>query len=384
MIFNELPIAFPWYEKIELQDRYRDNVATVCDFKLVTPRDALLPFELVKNMAGIMPNLWEVFEANSQLKVADISASIQFLRIRLIEGKEYFYYDGRQLTTGAAGILNLPAGFYYSRLSWPDGTLRFSEMFFIPENDLVFDLAGDFNANYLKLEWWNDADLRPVFFNDKQPNGKPYFRNIVYLDTFITASEPEIIEDGERDGNDEVVATFQKAIIKYRITAPVPDYLKKALSLLNMHDHAVLTTHKSARTGEISKPAVSSILDANGGISIVDILFRETILTKNVCGQNMTTDCVGSAPGLNNPIGVSGSDYVLSGTAPAGSYIKVFRLNSPSEIPTVEVGLTYDNTQFAAGISIPAVSFYASHYIVVKAFKFGCEFGFSNVVPKPV
>jgi hypothetical protein len=116
----------------------------------------------------------------------------------------------------------------------------------------------------------------------------PYFRNVAYLDTFITASEPEIVEDGERDGHDELIITFQKAIIKYRITLPVAEYLKKAMSLLNMHDHVILTTHRSIRSGELEKLTFSSVLEANGAFSIVDLLFQETILVKKGCGENMT------------------------------------------------------------------------------------------------
>lgn len=384
MIYNELPTVFPWYDKIEQQDRYRENVKNTCDYKLITPRDALLPFQVVRsNPAGLMPNLWEIFEVNSQAKVADLTASISLLRVRLIEGKEYFTGAGQILTTGASGILNLAPGFYYSRLSWPDTVQKFSEMFFVPDTDLSFSITNDDDAQFLKLEWWNDNDLRPIFYNDKQATGKPYFRNVLYLDSFITASEPEIIEDGERDGQDEVIPTFQKALIKYRVTAPVTDYVKKAMALLNMHDHTVLTTHRSIRTGEMEKIAFSSTLDANGAISIVDLLWQETLLVKKGCGENMAFDCIGSAPGLNNPIGISGSNYVLSGSAPAGSSINFYRLISPADVPTIQVGVTYDNTQFTTGISIPIAQFFGSQYVVARAFKFGCDFGYSNVVQRP-
>lgn len=384
MIYNELPTVFPWYEKVEQQDRFRENVEKACDYKLITPRDALLPFQFVRDSGGIMPNLWEIFEANSQVKVADITASLSFLRVRLIEGNEYYTGDGRQLTTGGSGILNLPPGFYYSRLSWPDGTLRYSEMFFVPDTDKNFQIANDATAEFLKLEWWNDNDIRPLFYNDKQTSGRPFFRNVLYLDSFVTASEPEIVEDGEKDGNDEVIPTFQKAIIKYRITSAVSDYVKKAMSLLNMHDHAILTTHRSVRTGEMDKINITTTFEANGAISIVDLVWQETLLLKKGCGENMTSDCAGSAPGLNNPIGVSGSDYILSGTAPAGSSVIFYRLNSPTDLPTIQVGITYSNTQFATGITIPAAQFFASLYVVAKAFKFGCDFGYSNVVQKPI
>lgn len=380
MLFNELPIAFPWYEKLEQQNRYRENVEPVCDYKLVNPRDALLPFQFVKDSAGLMPNLWEVFEVNTQAKAADISASVPFLRVRLVEGREYFTYDGRALTTGSGGNMNLAPGWYYSRLSWPDGVLRFSEMFYVPE--VGFNIADDDDIPFIKLEWYNDNDLRPIMYNDKQSSGKPYFRNVAYLDTFITASEPEIVEDGTRDGNDELIPTFQKAVITYRMTAPVPDFLKKSLVLLPMHDHVLLTTKNGVRTGEIQKSNVNSALEASGALSIVDVLFSETILLKKGCGENMSTDCAGSAPGLN-PITQAGSNYTLSGTAPAGSIVRFYRMNTPTDTPVLAVGIDYTNTQFAAGITIDVAAFYGSNYVVAWAGKFGCDFGFSNVVQKP-
>ena len=81
MLFNELPIAFPWYEKLEQQNRYRENVEPVCDYKLVSPRDALLPFQFWKAPAGLVPNLWEVFEVNTQTKVADTQEAHLFKNI---------------------------------------------------------------------------------------------------------------------------------------------------------------------------------------------------------------------------------------------------------------------------------------------------------------
>jgi hypothetical protein len=273
-------------------------------------------------------------------------------------------------------------GYYYSKITWPDGGVKYSEMFHVPE-DGIFSINADNNIPFIKLEWWNEADIRPVFFNDKRSDGKPYFRNIAYLDTFITASEPEIIEDGNRDGNDELIATFQKALIKYRVTVMVPDFLKKAMAIMQLHDHVVITTKNGLRSGEITKLAVTSALEASGALSVVDIIFQEIILLKKGCGENMKTDCQGSAPTITNVVH-SGTDFVITGSAPAGTIITLYRQVAFTSSPELASGVTYTDAQLLLGITVDQAAFYGGNYIVIHAGKFGCDFGFSNVVAKPV
>lgn len=384
MLFTELPIAFPWYPKIEQQNRYNENVEPVCDYKLVTPRDAMLPFQFVKPVAGIMPNLWEIFEINTNNQVANITTSVPFLNVRKIEGKEYFYYDGRTLKAAFGADLSLAPGYYYSRMAFPNGEMFFSEMFYVPAvDDGAFNIADDDNIPFIRLEWWNDGDLRPIFYRHIEPGQtKPVFRNVAYIDTFITASEPEITEDGTRDGEDELIPTFQKVVVPYRITIVVPDFFKKALMVMQIHDHMVLATKFGVRSGEIRKVVISSALEAAGGLSVVDILFQQDVATvKKGCADNMNADCSGGfLPGLN-PVTTAGSNYVLNGTSPAGSTIRFFRLNSPMDVPTEDkhVGGDYTNVQFTAGVSIPTADFFGSAYVVARSFSFGCDYGFTNV-----
>jgi hypothetical protein len=380
MLFNELPIAFPWYEKKEQQNRYNENVDKVCDYKLISPRDALLRFQLTRPAGGQYPTLWEIYEVNSEELVATVSSSIPGLRVRLLEGKEYYTYTGEQLTTDS-GTLLLPPGYYYSRIYWADNIYRYSEMFFVPD-DGVFNIADDDDINFLRIEWWNDNDVRPVFFGEKQDDGKPYFRNVVYLDTFITASEPEIIEEGTRDGNDELVPTFQKAIVAYRISLVVPDFLKKALVIMQMHDHIHITTIKNVRSGEISRLITESTLEAGGALSNVELLFNETLLLKKGCGENMASDCTGSAPGIND-IEISGANFVITGIATPGASVQVFKATTPGAVPVLASTNQYTSTQFSAGITLAQSLFTGFDYILVRATSFGCDFGFSTAMEKP-
>jgi len=282
MLYNELPVAFPWYDKIEKQNRYNDNTATICDYQLISPADALLPFEFYKNPAGgAPPTTWEVFEINSQTLVADISADIYLIYTTIKEGREYFCYHGEQL----AGLA-MPAGYFYSKLTFPDGTIYYSEMFFVPED--FFYIANDNFIPYLKLQWYNDSDIRPIFYNNKDSQGIPKFKNVLYLDTFIHASEPEITEDGTRDGNDELITTFQKVVIPYRITLAVPDFVKKALCVMPLHSTIKVVTKHGVRAGVLEGVKVNSALEASGALSVVDVLFYADIaMVKKGCADNM-------------------------------------------------------------------------------------------------
>jgi hypothetical protein len=282
MLYNELAVSFPWYDKLEKQNRYNENTGGVCDYQLISPADALLPFEFYKQPAGgVLPAIWEVFEINSQALIADISPNIPLLFRVVREGREYFCYHGEQL----AGLA-MPAGFFYSKMTFPDGTFYFSEMFHVPES--LFFIANDNNIPFLKLTWYNNSDIRPIFYNNKDVNGVPKFKNVLYLDTFIHASEPEVTEDGARDGYDELITTFQKVVIPYRITLVVPDFIKKALCVMPLHDAIKIVTKNGVRSGFIEQVKINAALEANGALSVVDILFySELAIVKKGCADNM-------------------------------------------------------------------------------------------------
>jgi hypothetical protein len=247
MLYTELPVAFPWYDKLAKQNRYNEHSGGVCDYQLISPADALLPFEFYKQpVGGVLPSTWEVFEINSQTLVADISANIPLIYQTVKEGREYFCYHGEQLTN-----LAMPAGYFYSKMSFPDGTFFYSEMFHVPE--ALFYIATDTNIDFLKITWFHKSDLRPIFYNNLDISGLPKFRNSIYLDTFVHASEPEITEDGTRDGDDELITTFQKVVIPYRITVVVPDFLKKALCVMALHSTVTLRTKHGVREGTLEQ-----------------------------------------------------------------------------------------------------------------------------------
>lgn len=304
-IYNELPTAFPWYEgTIKKQNRFRFNVKSDDWAGLISPINSVLPFEFsypytfsdefgtVLLDADI--NEWKIYDLNDHLVATLSAAAIAQINKAVRENKQYFYFAGGALTVSGGAALNLAKGFYYSRIKLVEhgGTAFFtyfySEVFYVPDCLFSTTTAAD-QIPFLKLEWWNASDLRPIFYNDLI-SGVPKFRNVIYLDTFVHQSEPEIQEDGEKDGNDETIPTFQKCLLKYRITELVPDFLKLALVVMQMHDHVKLTTEYGLRSGEMHRLTTNTTTEEGGAFSTVDIIFEEDVaMIKKACADNMTS-----------------------------------------------------------------------------------------------
>jgi hypothetical protein len=294
-LFNELPIAFPWYDVVEKQNRFREHTQDkLQDWGLISPKDSLLPFQFFFKNPGAAINFgsitsWQILDLGGNLVATINGAGVALVKHVTRQEREYYYFNGAALAT-SGGALNLAPGLYYSQITFQQAGVTtaqpVSEIFQVPA--CTFSVANISQMEFLKLEWWNDTDLHPIFYNDF-PGGVPYFRNVVYLDSFIHASEPEIEEDGIKDGADQTVPTFQKAFIRYKITELVPDYLKNALVIMQMHDHVKVTTRRGIRTGEADRISTATSPDFGGALSTIDITFEEDLaMIKKGCGDNMT------------------------------------------------------------------------------------------------
>ena len=144
----------------------------------------------------------------------------------------------------------------------------------------MFTVKDDL-TNYMKLEFWNGCDLNPIMYNGTN------FKQILYLDTFIHTGDPEIEEDGERDGDDNLIPTFQKMTVKYRFTALVPDFVKIAIASLQIHEEVYLTTAKAIRTGKIERITTTSTTETGGAYSTIDVTLEQLIISKDSCCENI-------------------------------------------------------------------------------------------------
>jgi hypothetical protein len=281
-LYNELPLVFPWYDNLQKQNRFKENADRAGIYGLLTPSNGLLPFQILRFLPITSATIssWQIFDLSGNLIASLFTGS--FIQIDLSDRK-YFLYAGQavNLSDGTTPF-SLAPGYYYSKILFADSTAFYSEVFLVPDCTFTVTAASKF----LKIQFWNDSDLAPVHYNYKLSDVQ-YFKNTVYLDTYIHASDPEAIEETEKDGNDEPVPTFGKVTRRYQFTDEVPDFLKVALVAMQIHDHVVITTPGNLRTGEIKRIQVNSSPDQGGAFSVLEVLFWEDLIVKRGCGENM-------------------------------------------------------------------------------------------------
>lgn len=280
LIFNELPTAFPWYDKKEKQQMYRENARQSCPYKLISPNNALLPFQIQLPVDIVQQaEKWEIMTAGGQS--IDISNNLPLLGGYMLTDGLYLVYKGGVLefvTNAGSEQLLLPPGMYYGRITFPSGAQYFSEKFTVPMDSFG---VGEKNR-FVQFDYWNNCDIAPIVYRDG-------FKQTIYLDTFVHASEPEITVDGTNDGQDTQVPTFQKLAVRYRLEDVVPDFVKIALVSMQMHDNIFLTTANEVRAGEIENITSTTQIEDNGAFSTVTLVLEQRVLVKESCCGNMAT-----------------------------------------------------------------------------------------------
>lgn len=273
-IYNELPTAFPWYDKKEKQQRYRENATQLKEYELPCSNHSLLPFQI--NVPGVVakPTKWEIVNLGNGI-VQDISLNIPLLRAVTVPGFTYVFYTGVELNFKPSPEVQrypgLHPGMYYCVLTFAGGITFYSE---------VFKVFKDL-SRFLRFDFWNTGDISPILY---KVTG---WRQTMYLDTFIHVNEPEVQVEGERDINDEVIPTFQKVTVKSRISVVVPDFIKIALVSAQIHDNVQITTQKGVRIGNPDRITTSSTVESGGAYSTVDVLLENVLMTKTTCEEQM-------------------------------------------------------------------------------------------------
>lgn len=269
MIYNELPTAFLWYDDIRKQHIRQENAETACNYGLIAPNKALLPFEFFKTSLA-KPVKWELFTLCDNPSI-DLTANLSILDAVGVDGGIYVFYNGSDLKFKAYDNslvpLNIPNGKYYSVITFEDEDEYFSEVFKVVDN--VDDLV--------KITFYDAGDLAPIKYQGTD------FKQIIYLDTFIHSAEPEIEEDGEPDVNNTIKVTFSKLTVKHRLEVYAPDFIKVALTSLQMHSNVTLEAPKQARIGEVKRIEVTSTPEEGLPYNIVSMLLVEEMLVKNSC-----------------------------------------------------------------------------------------------------
>lgn len=273
MIYKEVPTAFLWYDNLKKQHIEQENAKGSCYNGLVAPREALLPFQFFKEDPS-KPVAWSLIKPCGSVAI-DLTNNLGKLQAIGVDGGIYVYYLGDGLAfknyLNQEQPLNIPPGVYYSSIEFESGETYYSELI-----NVVDDLEG-----YIKLTFWDDVDLKPIKYAGID------FKQILYLDTFISSTEPEIEEEAEADVNNMPVPTFQKLTIKHRAALWAPDFLKVALTSLQMHSNIELDSPSQSRSGFISRVEVTSAQEEGIPFNVVNLVITEQVVTKNSCPDDI-------------------------------------------------------------------------------------------------
>ena len=272
-LIKELATVLPFYKDIRNQNRFKENVKKKCPFQLLSPKNAFLPFIIQIPKGSAKPTSFKLISLNGS--ETDLSNNIGILKAIDFEDFAYCYYKGETLVFKHETIeqeLNLKGSFYIELNI--DNVFYFSEVFVMKEEITNSEFSNDF----IKIEFWDSKDIEPIRYRDG-------FKQEIYLDTFIHTSEPEIEEETEPDGNNNLNPTFSKLVIKQKMEILVPDFLKIALMTLPMHEE-IKVFDQNKREGKIDRTKVTPTTVANGAFATLEIVFETDILTKTLCDEN--------------------------------------------------------------------------------------------------
>lgn len=328
MLYNNLLTSLPFYEKVVLQDRFRPQVANDTIFAQLAPIDGLLPFQFRKPTESMLPKAWRIKCADTNKRLEDyldgyeddvvadltdfIATQLEYATLVDADGVAYDYFWFTYDTNSLGALISevpsgLPHGYYYIEFLFDvlvtgetyEEVAYCSEIFKVPEDETFLWNAPD-SCKYITLKWYNDADIDPIhYLNDNS------LYNLVYLETFITSSEPEVEIEQNPDGYNEPIPTNQKAVIKYRMSMLVPDYLKIAFYAMQIHDYIELTTERNLRSGQLKNIDVQYSLTTDAAYSAVDIVFEQMrLIVKTACPVSMES---GGVPTIDEGLALTTS-----------------------------------------------------------------------------
>lgn len=272
-LIKELPTVLPFYTDIRNQNRFKENVKKKCPFQLLSPKNAFLPFLIQIPKGSAKPTSFKLISLNGA--ETNLMNNVNILKAIDFEDFAYCYYKGETLTFKYETIeqeLNLKGGYY---IELTIGGIKYFSEVFVMEEEIK---NSEFGNKFIKIEFWDSKDIEPIRYRQA-------FKQVVYLDTFIHTSEPEIEEETENDGNNNPNPTFSKLLIKQKIEIIVPDFLKIALMTLPMHEE-IKIFDQNKREGKIDRTKVTPTTVSGGAFATLEIVFETDILTKTLCDEN--------------------------------------------------------------------------------------------------
>lgn len=269
MIFSEFPLSFPIYANQAYQNRFRKNCSGV-PYKLISPSDALLPFQFCFASTSLLQlSEWKIYNASGQL-VKDLIGSDSHLKFEIRNAKQYTFYNGTVLPGTP-----LQCGYYEMRMKF-DGSLTYyySEIFYSA------GVTKDQMSEFLKIFYRNECDIGPIQYSNTGitvDSSEYIFQNEIYLDAFITHTDPLLEIESEKDGYNNELVTFSKFNNRLLTEVVVPDYLKSALLMLQLHKSIALIENQGRRNIAISRVQVktSQLAETAECMSLVQLTFED-------------------------------------------------------------------------------------------------------------
>ena len=281
LLFKEIPTSLPIYDSLNKQDRFRAVCQYECSYRNIAHHLALPAFQFDGALTAAVIG-WEIkkIDGSTALVIPDVGP-IHHKDLPVKGIRRFWFYSG------IGGYIDPPLeeGFYYYEIETNVSGIFYSEVFYI-----MAQPAHQPNRykDVISLSWSNTLkDVADILYNIDPIYGQYY--NIVHLDAAIDSTEEELIEEVEADGNGEEIPVFQRLVVRYKMQVFLPEYLKRAFAIAQLHDYHGCNLNQGAGYIPIKNFRVDSATPDDGGcMYIVNLSFEQDIvLTNKSCPQNM-------------------------------------------------------------------------------------------------
>lgn len=257
--------------------QFRKQGKGYCPFKLYSPNDRLLPFQIfIPVTEGATLDDYDIndivfynCDGTQHSVLSDYPGLENDIEKMQVFGEGiWFIYKGTAPITN----MNFPSGYYYFQFQTANSRDIFSELFYV-----------DCNLDYkrlLKIEFWNSCDFSNIIY---QTGYKNYF----YLDTTLLKGVPSIDETGFENGYGEFQLTSSRYVDNYILDCLVTEYLVHALFLMKSHSEIYITSPETGQIGKFDVKKSNVNWDEGGFYEDISLeLEQKQLIYKGSCCEN--------------------------------------------------------------------------------------------------
>ena len=137
------------------------------------------------------------------------------------------------------------------------------------------------SLQHLRIDFRNSCDIDNILY-------QAGFLNTIYLESDVGKPEYSLQEEGDNNGENDFIESFQKWEKFYRIEVKVPEYMVDTLTMLPLHDYIYIWLQNGAnglvKDIDISPPA----WETEGCHATMEIKFTLDSIVKTQCCKNYT------------------------------------------------------------------------------------------------